>query len=167
MDSFFDLPVYRLTQEHYMEKRADFIDRQLFQRGSPIEAQLRALAKKKPGTNAFMEQHLGNLFGGDWQFNEIIGHIRLHFVGTQVRGEWYVSNAKRHVRTRTKTLEWRTHKLAPEVEIKRPYGNKQIRAAILRYIKDCQDELPGRFVDTSVLDTLLPHIDFKPILDAS
>ena len=39
-------------------------------------------------------------FGGAWKYNEIIGYIRLHFLGNQIRGEYWGVKAMCQVRTR-------------------------------------------------------------------
>jgi hypothetical protein len=51
--------------------------------------------------------HLEMRYGGPWNFNEIIGFIRLHFLGSQIRGEYFAVTdltgsfcTKRNVRNR-------------------------------------------------------------------
>ncbi len=107
-----------------------------------------------------MRNHLTEKYGGCWQFNEIIGYIKLDFLGSQIRGEYFAVDRKRIVRTRTKTFEYKTWKLAPEIDIEQPYGTGEVLGAIQRYIQACKAELPKRFIDTSNFDKLAPHIDW-------
>lgn len=104
---------------------------------------------------------MAKTYGGCWEFNEIIGYIRLHFLGSQVRGEYFSVNKKRIVRTRTKQFEFMTWKLAPEVEIEPPYGTAEILNAIYQYIEDCRHEVRTRYIDTSKLDAIAPFVDWE------
>ena len=162
--SFFDLPVYRTTEENYHAARKAHVDKVVFQIGTPQEGLSRKREEKDPHVNAALRHDLDTTYGGCWQFNEIIGHVRLYFDGSQVLGEYFGVVKRRIVRTRTKTLEWQTHKLAPEVDIEAPFGRVEILAAIRAYIGDCRQELPGRHIGTSVFDRLAPHIEWEKLL---
>jgi hypothetical protein len=157
---FYDLPVYRLSSDAYYAARDGYIDGVIFRPGTPDEAALRQREKLDPRTNDGFRDHLQRAYGGCWEFNEVIGHIRLHFLGSQVRGEYFAVAKKRIVRTRTKTLEYRAWKLAPEVDIKQPYGTQEVLHAIYEYIADCKKELPKRFIDTSRFDPIAPFVDW-------
>lgn len=158
---FFDLPVYRLTADAYYAARTAYIDNTLFRPGSPDEQCLRERDRNNPRDKDWFRDHLGKAYGGCWEFNEIIGYIRLHFLGSQIRGEFFSVNKKRIVRTRTKQLEFMTWKLAPEVEIIPPYGTTEILVAINQYINDCRREVPKRYIDTSKFDTIAPFVDWE------
>lgn len=158
---FFDLPVYRLTAGTYYAARSDYIDKVLFRPGSPDEQYLRGKDRNNPRDKDWFRDYLGKTYGGCWEFNEIIGYIRLHFLGSQVRGEYFSVNKKRIVRTRTKRFEFMTWKLAPEVEIEPPYGTAEILDAIYEYINDCRREVPKRYIDTSKFDTIAPFVDWE------
>jgi hypothetical protein len=141
--TFFDVPVYRLPLAEYDRQQKAFIDK--------------ASAHIAPN-QAALRQHLWERYGGCWLFNEIVGYIRLHFLGSQIRGEYFAVNRRRIVRTRKKQFEYLTHKLAPEVSIKQPIGDQTIEAAIRQYLSDCQRELTQRHVDTKTLEVLAKHI---------
>lgn len=157
---FFDLPVYRLTADAYYAARSEYID-VLFRPGSPDEQHLRELDRNNPRDKDWFRDYLGKSYGGCWEFNEIIGYIRLHFLGTQIRGEYFSVNKKHIVRTRTKRFEFMTWKLAPEVEIEPPLGTAEIHDAICQYIIDCRREVPSRYIDTSQFDTIAPFVDWE------
>jgi hypothetical protein len=161
---FYDLPVYRLARDAYYKARDEYIDNVLFPPGSPHLAALRAREKDDPNANTAMRDHLERSYGGCWEFNEIIGHIRLHFLGSQVRGEYFAVAKSRIVRTRTKTFEYRTWKLAPEVEIEPPYGQVEILSAVRSYIEDCRRAVPRRFIDTTMFEAVAPHLDWPLLL---
>ena len=160
---FFDLPVYRLPRDTYYEARSAYIENTLFPPGSPDETYLRQRDEADPRKNDGFRDHLERSYGGCWEFNEIVGYIRLHFLGSQIRGEYFAVAKQRIVRTRTKTLEYRTWKLAPEVDIEAPHGKAEVLSAVRQYIEDCKREVPKQFIDTSHFDTLAPHIDWEAL----
>ncbi len=140
---FLDLPVYRLAEDQYYQDRKAHLDQTLFPPGSPYSEQRRADEKENPGSLAGIRGYFEKSYGGRWRYNEIVGYIRLHFLGSQVRGEYYRVNRRRIVRTRTKQLECRTWKLAPEVEVPPDATYAEIFAAVVQYIDDCRAEVKG------------------------
>jgi hypothetical protein len=161
---FYDLPVYRLSREAYYKAQDEHIEAVLFPENDPLTAELRKMDKANTNSNATLRGHLERRYGGCWEFNEVVGYIRLHFLGTQVRGEYFAVAKKRIVRTRTKTFEYQAWKLAPEVDIEPPFRNAEILAAVLTYIEDCRREVPKRFIDTSIFEMVAPHINWVEVL---
>jgi hypothetical protein len=82
----------------------------------------------------------GDLYGGAWSFNEIIGYIQLHFLGWQIRGDYWRVAAKRIVRTRKKLLKWCTHKLASERDLPGDSSNAEIFRIVRSYVASCAEE---------------------------
>jgi hypothetical protein len=113
--------------------------------------------------DASFRDHLQKVYGGCWRYNEIVGYIRLHFLGSQVRGEYFGVACKRMVRTRRRVLQYKGWKLAPEVEVQFPVSNKKILAAIRQYLQDCGNELPGRYIDTEMFEAVAGHINWKAL----
>ena len=157
---FFDIPVYRLAREKYDRKRNAYVEESPFPTNSSLAEATRALDKANPRQNDMVRSNSLRWYGGCWEFNEIIGYIRLHFLGSQVRGEYYSVRRKRIVRTRTKTFEYKTWKLAPEIEIPNPPTQTSIFGAIRTYLDGCKRELPRRFIDTSMFEAVASHIDW-------
>lgn len=157
---FYDLPVYRLGEGEYYAKAKEYTEAVAFPSGTLHGEHFRRAQRNDPAEHSLMVGQTLESYGGCWTFNEIIGYIRLHFLGTQVRGEYFAPNKKRLVRTRTRQLYFRTWKLAPEVEIELPICSESIRAAIDQYIKDCRRELPTRHIDVSVFNAINRHVDW-------
>jgi len=109
-----------------------------------------------------------DMAGREWQFNEIIGYIRLYFYGRQVRGEWWRVNRKRVVRSRNKLFTRREHNVVHEEFIENDSTSKQIYQSILAYLKRAQDDkrLKRFYADTSVFERLGPHVDWKAAFSA-
>lgn len=164
---FFDVPVYRLAEERYYREREAHIDRVLYPPESPHSAAMREKDKADPNNRVGFIDHLQRSYGGCWRFNEIVGYIRLHFLGSQVRGEYYGLNRKRVVRTRTRTLEYLAWKLAPEVDIPYPVTSEGVHRAVSEYLDSCKTELPGRHIDTELFETVAKHIDWEALFLAT
>lgn len=103
-------------------------------------------------------------YGGAWRFNEIVGYIRLYFLGTQIRGEHHGVYKSRIVRTMTKPFEFIHWKLAPEIEIPHPITDEGIFRAVLEYVDDCRKELPRRHIDSTSLMVLGKHLRWRELL---
>ena len=123
---FFDVPVYRIPEKHYYADRQNYVERTMF-----ADPTMRDFYQRERTIAVQFEQHLIDRYGGCWPFNEIIGYIRLHFLGSQVRGEYFGLQAKRITRTRTKLFEHKTHKLAPEINIEIEATNSDIAALVI------------------------------------
>jgi hypothetical protein len=164
---FYDVTVYRLDEKTYYSKRAIFIDEALFPKHSSDSDALRKRDNDNPRENMGFRDHLGRIYGGCWRFNETIGFIRLHFLGSQIRGDYFSVVRKRIVRTRTKTFEYRTWKLAPEIDLPAHGSNEDIFRTVLEYLSDCRNELPRRYIDAGLLEFIGPYIDWKRLLAAT
>lgn len=160
---FFDVPVYRLAEEKYYSDQNEFIDSTLFPKDDSYSAKLRELERNDRNINIAIRDHLWRIYGGSWRFNEIVGYIRLHFLGSQIRGEYFGVKKKRIVRTRRKLLEYQTWKLAPEINIPGDSTSAEIFILIMDYVVDCKKELKGRELDTEILEFIGPYTDWRQL----
>ena len=157
----FDLPVYRLTQEQREAEGIRYAMQKVFPAGTLHGNLFRQQAEDNPAEyQRKLTQTIHSLHRGDWMFNEIVGYIRLHFVGTQVRGEYYAPSRKRISRSKTRDFQFQTWKLAPEVEIDQPITTASIANAIDLYIAACRKEIKHRHIDASIFHSLSPHVDW-------
>jgi hypothetical protein len=102
---------------------------------------------------------------GPWLFNEIVGFIRLHVLGSQFRGEYFSAEKRRNPISRSKVFTYRTHKLAPEVSIPYEASNAEILSIPISYVDNCQKELrKGRYIDSSILRTIGVHRDWRGLI---
>jgi hypothetical protein len=148
---FFDVPVYRLPEDRYYTERSAFVERLMRPIGdTQLDAEFRG--------------HLEQMYGGPWQFNEIIGYIRLFFLGSQVRGEYWGVQRKRFVRTRKKTMLWLEQKLVPEMEIPSNASSAETLKIISEYLRRCKAHLKGRVVDDSLFATLGPFVNWNALI---
>lgn len=107
----FDISVYRLPEDAYSSEWADY-----FAKNTHSNSLLPSMVRNAGGSNGEcnLHSHLETECGGCWSLNEIIGYIRLYFLVSQVRGEYYEVNKKRVYRTGRKTLKYKFYKIASE-----------------------------------------------------
>jgi len=163
---FADITVYRLSPERYEAEFERYLDR-LYLEPMAAATGMREWHEQNPERRNSYRERVRNYFGGGWCYNEIIGFIRLHFLGDQVRGEWWTVRAKRIVRTRRKVFEYRHWKLVYESHLPRNATNAQTFAVILGYLDRCRRELPGRYVDSRLLEEVGPFIDWQAFRNAA
>jgi len=159
-----DLPVYRLTEDRYYAERNAYVDRIMYEHPLPSTPSSPSTAVGLSGPDATMRDHLVKSFGGPWNYNEIIGFLRLHFLGSQVRAEYWRVDVKRIVRSRTKIFVPWAHKLVPEKELPMSGTSEEIFRAVTGHVEDCKRSLRDRHVDATTLESLGPYIDWRALL---
>lgn len=154
----FDLPVYRLTSARYAadQQRAREKTRAHYEALCPAGGKISTALDQR-----ISDQQMDKY--GPWEFNEILGYIRLHFLGSQVRGEYFSAEKQRNPISRTKVFKWQTWKLAPERSFNPKASNDEILRVIRQYVADCRALLPKRFIDDSAIETLGPHVDWRSL----
>jgi hypothetical protein len=163
---FFDVPVYRLAEDKFYRDQKKYIEKMMYP-GSPQESEsLRRMYARNPEQKKGFENHLRDYYGGAWTINEIIGWIQLHFLDDQIRGEYWALKSKRVVRTRRKVFEYKTWKLAPEIDVEESATNPEIFQLIKQYLLDCEKELKGRYIDVRRLDILGPFVDWRSLIES-
>jgi len=164
---FYDVSVYRLSRERYYQDMNKYINKHMHS-GSPSHIKMiEDSYTKEPTQKRASEDRLRKSYGGAWEYNEIIGYIRLYFFGTQIRGEYWGVNSKRVVRTRNKIFEYKTWKLASEMDLHREPDSLSIFSKILKYLKKCQKELKGRYIDTRNFKAIGFYVDWKSLYEES
>ncbi|MCT7360942.1 hypothetical protein [Thalassolituus pacificus] len=105
---FMVIPVYRLSEDkYYSQMNEDF--EKLISRSWDIN-----FRRNNPDMVESWRISHRSSYGGDWEFNEVVGHIKLFFMGSQIRGEYWGTEPQRKVRTRKKKFEFKAHKLVAE-----------------------------------------------------
>lgn len=163
----YDVPVYRLSRERYYKDRDEYIRKHMYTGNPNHRKMMKDFYKKHPTRKLEAEDRLQKSYGGAWEYNEIIGYIRLHFLGTQIRGEYWGVNSKRVVRTRKKTFEYKTWNFAPEIDLHREPDSLSIFSKIIEYLEKCQKELKGRYLDTDNLKAIGPYVEWKTLYEDS
>lgn len=161
------MPVYRLSRERYYKDMDEYIKKHMYSESPSHTKMMEDFYRKEPSQRIAKEERLRKIFGGAWEYNEIIGHIRLYLLGTQIRGEYWGVNSKRVVRTRKKILEYKTWKLASEIDLHREPDSFSIFSKTMEYLGKCQKELEGRYIDTDNFKAIGPYVDWKSLYEDS
>ena len=141
----FELPVYRLSKEKYMK------DYDLF--------------TSKPSHSGMSGSYLLNTFGGEWQYNEIIGYLKFYLSGnSQIRCDYWETSTKIKRKSRKKIFIRNTHSFCKN-QINRKSNNKQILKVLEASIQHCISNLPkDRYVDRSIFDSVFRYIDWQSVM---
>jgi len=156
---FFEIPVYRIPEERYYAELEDYIQKHLHSGWPQQDALMQeALLKRPELTDIYRES-----YGGAWNYNEIIGYIRLFFLGTQIRGEYWGTEAKRKRRSRKKIFKFKTWNLAPEIDLHWETESSAIFAKVREYVAGCSKILKGRYIDIRPLMVIGPYVDWMTL----
>jgi hypothetical protein len=159
--SFFDVPIYRVSQDQFDAEFERFIEKQSEGMDQKVVAKQKEYLEQNRQEDGLRRDRMLHSFGGPWQFNEIVGHIRLHFLGNQVRGTLWMIDKKRVNRTRKKQFSVLTHKVVAELGIPRRATNQEVYETILKYLNSARKKLRRRFVDTRVFERIGRFVDWN------
>ena len=160
----FDLPIYRLSESNYVAEQNAYIDKVMTASPLPSTPAHPSTARRLSGPDAALRDHLWHCYGGAWQFNEVVGYLRVHLLGTQVRAEHWSVPRKRVVRTRRKTLEYVSHKLVSETELPVHGTNAEILSSVLAHVERCRVAVAPRVLDTTLLENLGPLLNWRKLV---
>lgn len=163
--TFLDLPVYRIPENQYYAERENYIEKVLYQGPPELQEQQRKFHRKNPERKSYMVGLFEDIYGGPWIYNEIIGFIGLHFLGQQIRGEYFDTKPKRKVKTRKRQFKYNTWKLASEMNIPPSSSDVEIFEIVLIYVERCRKEIPRRYIDASHLEVLGPRIRWRDLIN--
>ena len=153
---FMVIPVYRLSEDKYYSQMDEDFERKISKSWND------SFRRDNPDLEDGWKRHHRSSYGGDWEFNEVVGHIKLFFMGSQVRGEYWSTKPRRKVRTRKKEFEFKAHKLATESEIW-DKTNEGILSAVEEYLRSCLKELENRHVDLREFESLKNHVNWVSV----
>jgi|TARA_R100000049_G_C1954528_1_gene106282 hypothetical protein len=160
---FQDIPVYRLPETSYKDAMEEFISKHTA--GNPSDP-IQMMYARNLDSKLYYESHLRKVYGGPWEYNEIVGFIRLHFLGFQIRGDYWAHQAKRVVKTRRKLFGPTHSKVGAEVSIPIDANSAEVYTLILKYLDRCKTKLKRRYIDTSRLEEIGPYVDWSALLAA-
>lgn len=165
----FDVPIYRTAKASYNEDQKSYIDECLYDYydyPEPIRSEVVAFHRDNPNSKYRDIDYYWRQYGGPWQFNDIIGYIRLYLDGYQVQGElWYV-DVKRVVRKpRHKLLLCKNTGFGIPVDIPPQSSSGEIFDLIIEYLDSVRSRFKKRFIDSSLLETIGPYVDWKSLIN--
>jgi len=168
---FFDVPIYKIEKESYEANQKLYID-ECLNDDPEHHAEIEAFYRECPHAKIRNSDYFWRQYGGPWQFNEIIGYIRLYSEGYQIRGQlWYV-DVKRVVRNpRHKILICKNAGLGFGIPVDTPTQstNVEIFDLIMKYLDSVRllPRFKKRFVDSSLFETIGPYVDWKSLINGA
>jgi hypothetical protein len=140
--SLFELPIYRINKDSYYENFKKYVNE---------------------NSTLHYQSSIDN-FGGEWEYNEIIGYMKFYISGgTQIRVEYKETNAKKKVKTRKKTFVLNSDSFCVR-QISTNMDNPSLIESIKECIDNCKDRLPNRYIDTTFIDNTIGHTDWKSVI---
>ncbi|NOQ71768.1 MAG: hypothetical protein GQ574_07200 [Crocinitomix sp.] len=169
MESYFlDIPIYRCSEKKYLQE--------LDKLRSNIHTSLEPQRKSVPEYNLDdIENRLFENKSYPYEYNEIIGWIKLYVLGTQLRGEYFfeVSSSKSHsIKTRiNKGVRKKRFELfgkAFELSIRKEMNSHEIFTSLCeRLVRLNLNERPfiNRHLDLANLMAIGPHLNWISLMN--
>ena len=163
MKILFDVPVYRLTKEEYETQQDAYIDQNI----SDGNYYVQKMYRREPDVKRQTENYLWESYGGGWLFNEVIGFIRLFFLSTQIRGEYWPVTVKRIKRGRRKVFRPCGYEVTHGEKIPQGSSSQEIFNLILKFLArvNREKELKNCHIYTSLLKNIGMHMDWNALLE--
>lgn len=159
----FDLPVYRCSKERHEKEMDEAMQNHL--RSCFDEQGLTHLAD--PETVTRITAHANHSFGGPWQFNEIVGWVRLFPESFGIGAHVWFTEGKRLTRKMRKRFHLRTSSNSLWTHFHPPFENVEIYSGVLQALKELTKRSPvkGRVLDLSVFYRIGPYVDWSRLIE--
>ncbi len=164
----FDVPIYRTSRASYNEDQESYIDEWLYDHSGLSRAEMEDYYRTHPNQKILKSDYYWRQYGGPWRFNNIIGYIRLYLDGYQVWGQlWYVYVKKVVRKPRHKILICKNAGLGfgIPVDIPTKSSNGEIFDLVMKYLDSVRPRFKKRFIDSSLLETVGPYVDWKSLIN--
>jgi hypothetical protein len=158
----FDIPIYWCSKDTYEAKQDAAAEKQLIRcfesMGIPRESQRDNCDRIKG--------HAHEVFGGPWQFNQIVGWLRLFTEGNGLGGHLWMVNAKRMSRTMKKRFYLRSASNALSGFFPPNCANDEIFKITLESIEILarSDWLTSRYFDLNTFKRIGPFVEWRQLV---
>lgn len=155
-----DIPVYRIDEDVYYNNERERSWQTYKEKNiSPVSD-----ANEFEKLFELFERDFASKSGG-WEYNEIVGYIRLHFCGHQIRAEYYRMAGMLKRKTRKKLFVFKEYKLIQEVDVPISASNDEIFELILKHLLDCKIKLQNLHIDDRHITLVGPYVDWRLLLE--
>ena len=164
MDSeryFFEIPIYRVKrltfQAQFEKDQASHLDRQ------------RALGGVLPGQlrdwESMVRDRYWASYGAPWRFNQVVGWVRLFWLGSQLRGDLWLVRARRYSR-RMAHKQFTLEGKAFEIWIDEDEADSEILAQLRQEFVELERAFKSRrlVLDLECFDNLAPHVRWRTLM---
>ena len=156
---FFEIPIYRCSPDQFVLETENEKVRSL--------SQIQNQKVSNPENYAFAEQWFDNHVRYPWEFNEIVGYLRLYALGDQIRGDLWFMKAKRIRRGTKRKHHWIGK--AFELTCRPVESNEQIGKKVIARVMSVGLEAPceGRYIDIQCLTGAASALDWRMLAGLS
>jgi len=155
---FLEVPVYSMSKEKYNKKAEILLEKEIKKYN---------LTEDNPNYELVVKQIKSNLIA-PWEYNQIIGYIRLYKQVDTLRGDlWWINKKKITLHPGKKAFYYRV--CYPEWGL--PFLNKIKTSEDFFHMlceklpNDTTGFLKGKYVDLTFLKKIGPYIDWKRLLE--
>lgn len=162
---FFELPIYRCSEEKYFEEME-----QLRRKINSEVPNVKGYEKETEETKTYLFSRQSY----NYDYNEIIGWLKLYVLGNQIRGEYHFEvdlsdrhRTKKRINKGIRKKQFEYFGKAFEISIYKNENSKQIFSRIIEKIEYLmQEEVPfkGRVIDTTKFDKIAEFVDWEKLL---
>jgi hypothetical protein len=161
----FDIPIYIRPNSRYDDDLRDATTRYIAKVfPSVLNPQL-----ELPHQCQFLENSFRKQFGGPWQFNQVVGWLRLYIEGSVIGGHlWWVDGKRLQTRMR-KTFQLITYSnilptwFRPEDESSKIYSDT---LSAIEHLSR-RRKYRGRYFDLDPFRRLGPFVDWRALMDSA
>ncbi len=159
----FDLPVYRCSRARHKKEMDEFVESHLRlcfdDHGLSRQADSEALLRIKANVR--------NSFGGSWEFNEIVGWVRLFPENDGIGAHVWFTEGRKLTRKMRKLFRLRTDSNCLWTHFSLNVENLEIYNGVLKALKNLtkQEPVKGRVLDLSIFHRLGPYVNWKRLIE--
>jgi hypothetical protein len=145
----FELPVYRLKESDYYSAMKNYMDKNNSKMQIPMDE---GVFRKK--------------YGGDWQYNEIIGFLKFYQYGAnQIRCEYWETDSFRIVKTRKKQFVKKSDSYCRE-PFSKSDSNVALAKSMNKAVDHCEIRLKkkNRYIDKEIFSNTVDNVSWRDVL---
>ena len=163
---FFEIPIYRCTYENFVSD-LDKLEKKICE-------ELEPMYKGSPEKLKEVKKITYEYKSYPYEYNEVIGWIKLYIMGSQIRGEYYFETNPNDPRETKKRFNKGIRKKrfgfygkAFELSINKESNSNDISALLLERIKELNKTnqlFKKRYIDIRQLESITHFIDWKTLI---
>ena len=154
----FEIPVYRILEERYYKEMREYIEK------------IKKEFDERFLNESYVNKYSRKKFGGSWDYNEIIGYLKIYRWGSQIRVYHWETDSKRKVRKGRKRFRQVADNYCCYPIYKNDDDNIKFIKIMKEVVEQCKDIIKERnkkfYVDTRIFDSVVDYINWKDLFYA-
>jgi len=154
----FELLIYRDKEKAFYEKYYKALESFI---NKYIPNSTDSIQQKR--TKDYLEDHFWKNYGGPWNYNQVVGAIKIFTCGDQIRGDLWLSNKKRFTRIMgNKNIS--LFGKAFEMTVFKDMTNEDINQRLIKEITNSIKQNERRIIDMECFLNCSKYIDWMKLL---